>query len=188
MRLAVDSLQHAGRRRSSRRMDGSARRQPGQGAARGRPVERGGHRGAARARRRPEEGARRRRRRPRRERLAPIADYLVRKSVWIVGGDGWAYDIGYGGLDHVLANDPRRQRAGARHRGLLQHRRPGLEGHAHGRRRQVRLGGQGDRQEGPRPDGHDLRPRLRRPRRLRRQGRADASRPSRRPRATTARR
>jgi len=37
--------------------------------------------------------------------LAEIADYLVPKSVWIVGGDGWAYDIGYGGLDHVLASD-----------------------------------------------------------------------------------
>jgi pyruvate-ferredoxin/flavodoxin oxidoreductase len=36
-------------------------------------------------------------------RLGEIADYLVRKSVWIVGGDGWAYDIGYGGLDHVIA-------------------------------------------------------------------------------------
>jgi len=35
--------------------------------------------------------------------LLPIADALVHKSVWIVGGDGWAYDIGYGGLDHVLA-------------------------------------------------------------------------------------
>ncbi|BDG03778.1 pyruvate:ferredoxin (flavodoxin) oxidoreductase [Anaeromyxobacter oryzae] len=35
--------------------------------------------------------------------LLRIADYLVRKSVWIVGGDGWAYDIGYGGLDHVIA-------------------------------------------------------------------------------------
>ena len=33
-----------------------------------------------------------------------LADYLVKKSVWLVGGDGWAYDIGYGGLDHVLAN------------------------------------------------------------------------------------
>jgi len=32
-----------------------------------------------------------------------IADYLLRMSVWIVGGDGWAYDIGYGGLDHVIA-------------------------------------------------------------------------------------
>ncbi|HSP10392.1 MAG TPA: pyruvate:ferredoxin (flavodoxin) oxidoreductase [Candidatus Dormibacteraeota bacterium] len=37
-------------------------------------------------------------------RLAELADLLVRKSVWIVGGDGWAYDIGYGGLDHVLAS------------------------------------------------------------------------------------
>lgn len=36
--------------------------------------------------------------------LLSLADYLVRKSVWIVGGDGWAYDIGYGGLDHVLAS------------------------------------------------------------------------------------
>ncbi len=38
-------------------------------------------------------------------RLMNLADYLVKKSVWIVGGDGWAYDIGYGGLDHVLASD-----------------------------------------------------------------------------------
>ena len=36
--------------------------------------------------------------------LLTVADYLVRKSVWAVGGDGWAYDIGYGGLDHVLAS------------------------------------------------------------------------------------
>jgi pyruvate-ferredoxin/flavodoxin oxidoreductase len=36
-------------------------------------------------------------------RLEGIADLLVRKSVWLIGGDGWAYDIGYGGLDHVLA-------------------------------------------------------------------------------------
>ncbi|MFH1278197.1 MAG: pyruvate:ferredoxin (flavodoxin) oxidoreductase [Candidatus Eisenbacteria bacterium] len=35
--------------------------------------------------------------------LRPIADYLVKKSVWIIGGDGWAYDIGYGGLDHVFS-------------------------------------------------------------------------------------
>ncbi len=33
-----------------------------------------------------------------------LADYLKKKSVWIIGGDGWAYDIGYGGLDHVLAS------------------------------------------------------------------------------------
>jgi pyruvate-ferredoxin/flavodoxin oxidoreductase len=36
--------------------------------------------------------------------LLSLADYLVRKSVWSIGGDGWAYDIGYGGLDHVLAS------------------------------------------------------------------------------------
>jgi pyruvate-ferredoxin/flavodoxin oxidoreductase len=36
--------------------------------------------------------------------LLSVADYLVRRSVWILGGDGWAYDIGYGGLDHVLAS------------------------------------------------------------------------------------
>src|ERR1019366_4757292 len=36
--------------------------------------------------------------------LISVADMLVKKSVWIVGGDGWAYDIGYGGLDHVLAS------------------------------------------------------------------------------------
>lgn len=37
-------------------------------------------------------------------RLLSIADMLVKKSVWIIGGDGWAYDIGFGGLDHVLAS------------------------------------------------------------------------------------
>ena len=36
--------------------------------------------------------------------LLALADMLVKKSVWIIGGDGWAYDIGYGGLDHVLAS------------------------------------------------------------------------------------
>ena len=36
--------------------------------------------------------------------LQALADYLVKKSVWIVGGDGWAYDIGFGGLDHVIAS------------------------------------------------------------------------------------
>jgi pyruvate-ferredoxin/flavodoxin oxidoreductase len=37
--------------------------------------------------------------------LTELADALAHKSVWIVGGDGWAYDIGYGGLDHVIAQD-----------------------------------------------------------------------------------
>ncbi len=38
------------------------------------------------------------------KRLLTVADYLARKSVWALGGDGWAYDIGYGGVDHVLAS------------------------------------------------------------------------------------
>jgi pyruvate-ferredoxin/flavodoxin oxidoreductase len=40
---------------------------------------------------------------PQAKNLAAVADALVKKSVWILGGDGWAYDIGYGGLDHVLS-------------------------------------------------------------------------------------
>lgn len=38
------------------------------------------------------------------QRLLDVADYLVEKSVWIIGGDGWAYDIGFGGVDHVLSS------------------------------------------------------------------------------------
>jgi len=41
---------------------------------------------------------------PAARRLLMLADYLAKKSVWIIGGDGWAYDIGYGGLDHVLSS------------------------------------------------------------------------------------
>jgi pyruvate-ferredoxin/flavodoxin oxidoreductase len=41
---------------------------------------------------------------PRAKDLLNLADKLAKKSVWIIGGDGWAYDIGYGGLDHVLAS------------------------------------------------------------------------------------
>ncbi len=41
---------------------------------------------------------------PRARLLSSLANALIRKSVWIIGGDGWAYDIGYGGLDHVLAS------------------------------------------------------------------------------------
>jgi len=41
---------------------------------------------------------------PEAQALLPVADCLVRKSVWLLGGDGWAYDIGFGGLDHVLGS------------------------------------------------------------------------------------
>ncbi|NPV85901.1 MAG: pyruvate:ferredoxin (flavodoxin) oxidoreductase [Anaerolineae bacterium] len=42
---------------------------------------------------------------PQAELLLHSADALIRRSIWIIGGDGWAYDIGYGGLDHVLASN-----------------------------------------------------------------------------------
>ena len=98
---------------------------------------------------------------------------LTRKGVWIIGGDGWAYDIGFGGLDHVLSSRTQRQHPRARHRGLLEHRRPGVEGDAARRRRQVRRGRQGDRQEGPRRHRPGLRQRVRRRDRHRRQRPAD---------------
>lgn len=39
------------------------------------------------------------------EKIIELQDYLVEKSIWIIGGDGWAYDIGFGGLDHVMASN-----------------------------------------------------------------------------------
>ena len=93
--------------------------------------------------------------------LRSVLDHLVRRSVWIVGGDGWAYDIGSGGLDHVLASGQRRQRAGARHRGLLQHRRTDVKGHAARRRREVRRRGQDDAHQGSRAAGDRARQRVR---------------------------
>ncbi|MBN2072891.1 MAG: pyruvate:ferredoxin (flavodoxin) oxidoreductase [Actinobacteria bacterium] len=39
-----------------------------------------------------------------RQKILGLKDYLIKKSVWVFGGDGWAYDIGYGGLDHVIAS------------------------------------------------------------------------------------
>ena len=88
----------------------------------------------------------------RRRHLLAVADALVRKSVWIVGGDGWAYDIGFGGARPRPGLGPQRQHPGARHRGLLEHRRPGVEVDAARRGGQVRGRGQGHGQEGPRGD------------------------------------
>ena len=57
--------------------------------------------------------------------------FLAKKSFWIFGGDGWAYDIGYGGLDHVLASGHDVNVHGLRHRDVLQHRRTGFQGLQH---------------------------------------------------------
>ena len=80
---------------------GPGRRHPGRAAA-----ARVGVRRATRPRRRTAAPARRRwtRADPIVADLRSVIDHLVRRSVWIVGGDGWAYDIGSGGLDHVLAS------------------------------------------------------------------------------------
>ena len=58
-------------------------------------------------------------------------EYLSKKSIWIFGGDGWAYDIGFGGVDHVLASNIGCEHLRLRYRGLLQHRRTGFQGFQH---------------------------------------------------------
>jgi hypothetical protein len=66
------------------------------------------------------------------EELLTDADALVEKSVWLIGGDGWAYDIGFGGLDRAEP-DGKRQHSGAGYPVLLQHWRPGVKSHPAGR-------------------------------------------------------
>ena len=112
------------------------RRRPRRRDPRRRPRDRAGHPRPARAHR-PADRRARHRGRPDEHRTAalhlrPLAGALVSKGVWIIGGDGWAYDIGFGGLDHVLVVRPQRQHPRARHRGVLEHRRPGVEGDAPG--------------------------------------------------------
>jgi pyruvate-ferredoxin/flavodoxin oxidoreductase len=100
-------------------------------------------------------------------RLETFADYLVKKSVWLVGGDGWAYDIGYGGLDHVLAS---RRDVNILVMDTEVYSNTGgqaVQGHAAGRLGQVRDRGKGRQQEGHRPARHHVRPRLRGARGLR---------------------
>ncbi len=106
-------------------------------------------------------------------RLETLADYLVKKSVWLVGGDGWAYDIGYGGLDHVLAN--RRDvnilvldTEVYSNTGGQQSKATPL-----GAAAKFAAAGQAGRQEGPRPAREHVRPRLRRAGRVRREDGAD---------------
>jgi pyruvate-ferredoxin/flavodoxin oxidoreductase len=68
----------------------------------------------------------------------------VRKSVWIVGGDGWAYDIGYGGLDHVLASG-RNVNVLVMDTEVYSNTGGQMSKATPGRRRQVRSGGQTQR-------------------------------------------
>ena len=109
---------------------------------------------------------------PEAKQLLAVADMLVKKSVWIVGGDGWAYDIGYGGLDHVLAS--------GRNVNLLVldtevYSNTGGQASKstpRGRRSQICRRWKTICEKGPRPDGHELRQCLCGQRRHGSQGRA----------------
>ncbi len=106
-------------------------------------------------------------------RLLAVADNLVRQGVWIIGGDGWAYDIGFGGLDHVLSSGRNVNilvldtEVYSNTGGQASKATPARGGG------QVRGGGQEHRQEGPRRHRPRLRRRLRRPDRDGRQRAAD---------------
>ena len=108
--------------------------------------------------------------------LRSVLDHLIRRSVWIVGGDGWAYDIGAGGLDHVLASGRNVKRAGDGHRGVLQHRWADVEGDATRGGREVRRGGQDGPDQGPRAPGDRVRRRVRGARGVRRRSSTDPAR------------
>ena len=93
--------------------------------------------------------------------LLALADMLVKKSVWIVGGDGWAYDIGYGGLDHVLGQWTQRQPAWCsipRFTPILEDKRPSPR-HAAAVAK-FAAGGKPGRKKDLGLDGHELRQRL----------------------------
>ena len=103
MRLAVDQHEAARARSAARCFGGRAAAKASwrrfcRAISRTRPAFRQQRRDVALLKQRSRRAA------GRRPSCSGLADYLVKKSVWIVGGDGWAYDIGYGGLDHVLAS------------------------------------------------------------------------------------
>ena len=89
------------------------------------------------------------------------ADLLTKKSIWIFGGDGWAYDIGYGGLDHVLAQGEDVNVLVVDTEVYSNTGGQCLQVHAYRFCRQVRGGRQAHQEEGSGHDGHELRLRLR---------------------------
>ena len=95
--------------------------------------------------------------------LRSVIDQLVRRSVWIVGGDGWAYDIGSGGLDHVLASGRDVNVLVLDTEVYSNTGGPGVQVDAARRGGQVCRRRQARAQEGPRPAGDRLRQRLRGP-------------------------
>ena len=147
-----------------------------------RPVDRGRDRGAARAGGRAAAARSRAAAIPTRRGCRWLADALVPKSVWIVGGDGWAYDIGFGGLDHVLAlgrkvNVLVLDTEVYSNTGGQQSKATPL-----GAAAKFAAAGKATGKKDLGADGDELRPRLRRAGRLRRQGHADGEGASSRPR------
>ena len=92
--------------------------------------------------------------------LRSVVDHLVRRSVWIVGGDGWAYDIGSERPRPCAGQRQECQRARARHGGLLEHGRADVEGDTARCGGEVRGSRQDGAQEGHRAPGDRLRERL----------------------------
>ena len=88
-------------------------------------------------------------------------DFLAKKSQWVFGGDGWAYDIGFGGVDHVLASGKGHQHHGIRYRGLLQHRRTVFKSYKDRCYSTVRSRRKRDEEERPCRYGNELRIRIR---------------------------
>ncbi len=74
-------------------------------------------------------------------------DVFVKRVIWVFGGDGWAYDIGYGGLDHVLASGENLNFFVYDTEVIFQYRRPVLQGHACGSDSQVCRGRQGNQEK-----------------------------------------
>ena len=93
--------------------------------------------------------------------IAELQDYFVDKSLWIIGGDGWAYDIGYGGLDHVVAQNRNVNILVLDTEVYSQYRRAGFQVHPDRRGRALRQRRQAHDQEEPRLHVHELRQRVR---------------------------
>ena len=105
--------------------------------------------------------------------LLAIADQLVSESLWIVGGDGWAYDIGFGGLDHVLGSGQNVNMLVLDTEVYSNTGGQASKATPRGAVAKFAAAGKSDREEGPRSDRRGVRQRLRRSDRARRQRRAD---------------
>jgi pyruvate-ferredoxin/flavodoxin oxidoreductase len=94
------------------------------------------------------------------ETLLSLEQYFIKRSHWIFGGDGWGYDIGYGGLGPCSCQRQECQRAGLRYRSLLQYWRTIIQGYAYRSGGTICCQRQADQEKGFGHDGYELRLRL----------------------------